>query len=103
MYVAAVFLPLIGSVIAGILAFASGIAKAKKRKSIDRSAQFVTVGAMLLSSIAGTVAFIDIVVNGNIGAIKFLTEVCNFRILGASTNKYKQDGFIFAQLDRSFK
>ena len=75
MYVVAVFLPLAGSCIAGILAFVGGIAGSQKKKSIDRTAQLVTVGAMLLSAIASIFAFIDVAVNGNTGNIKLWTWV----------------------------
>jgi len=77
MYVAAVFLPLIGSFIAGILTFAGGIADEEKKKSIDRSAQLVTVGAMLLAAVSATFAFIDIVVNGNTGNVELFTWVAS--------------------------
>ena len=70
MYVSAVFLPLIGSFIAGILVFAGAITKPEKKKNIDQIAQMVTVGAMLLSAVAATIAFIDVVVYGNTVVIK---------------------------------
>ena len=75
MYVTAVFLPLVGSLIAGILAFVGGITESSKKKSIDLSAQLVTVGAMLLSGIAAIFAFIDVVVNGNTTNIHLWTWV----------------------------
>jgi len=70
MYVSAVFLPLIGSFIAGILVFVGAITKPEKKKNIDQMAQMVTVGAMLLSAVAATIAFIDVVVYGNTVVIK---------------------------------
>ncbi len=59
-----VFLPLLGAVLAGILAFVP------KRDShaehrIDRIAQLITCGALLLSMAAAIVVFIDVVVEGN--------------------------------------
>ncbi len=75
MYAAAVFLPLIGSFIAGILTFAGGFAVEEKKKKIDRVSQFVTVGAMLLAAVAATFSFIDIVVHGNTGNVELFTWV----------------------------
>ena len=75
MYVSAVFLPLIGSFIAGILVFVGAITKPEKKKNIDQMAQMVTVGAMLLSAVAATIAFIDVVVYGNTVVIKIWTWV----------------------------
>ena len=62
MYVSAVFLPLIGSFIAGILVFVGANTEPEKKKNIDQMAHMVTVGAMLLSAVAATIAFIDVVV-----------------------------------------
>jgi len=70
MYVSAVFLPLIGSFIAGILVFIGANTEPEKKKNIDQMAQMVTVGAMLLSAVAATIAFIDVVVYGNTVVIK---------------------------------
>ena len=75
MYVSAVFLPLIGSFIAGILVFVGAITKPEIKKNIDQMAQMVTVGAMLLSAVAATIAFIDVVVYGNTVVIKVWTWV----------------------------
>ena len=75
MYVAAVFLPLIGSFLAGVLVFVAWGAEEERRKKVDRSAQLITVGAMLLSAVAATFAFIDIVVVGNVGQIELWTWV----------------------------
>ena len=75
MYAAAVFLPLIGSFIAGILTFAGGFANVEKKKKIDRGSQLVTVGAMLLAAVAATFTFINIVVHGNTGNVELFTWV----------------------------
>ena len=75
MYVSAVFLPLIGSFIAGILVFVGAITKPEKKENIDQMAHMVTVGAMLLSAVAATIAFIDVVVYGNTVVIKVWTWV----------------------------
>ena len=75
MYAAAVFLPLIGSFIAGILTFAGGFANEETKKKIDRGSQLVTVGAMLLAAVAATFAFIHIVVHGNTGNVELFTWI----------------------------
>ena len=75
MYAAAVFLPLIGSFIAGILTFAGGLANEETKKKIDRGSQLVTVGAMLLAAVAATFAFIHIVVHGNTGNVELFTWI----------------------------
>ena len=75
MYVSAVFLPLIGSFVAGILVFVGAITKPEKKKKIDQMVHMVTGGAMLLSAVAATIAFIDVVVYGNTVVIKVWTWV----------------------------
>ena len=74
MYVAAVFLPLLGSLIAGILAFSSPEEKEAKAK-YDRTAQYVTCGAMLLAAAAAIAVFMDVVVNGNTGSVELFTWI----------------------------
>ena len=70
MYLAAVFLPLIGSILAGLVILYGTVTHSERKKQLDRTAQIVTVGAMLLSAIAATVAFMDVVVYGNSVVIK---------------------------------
>src|SRR5688500_4872313 len=78
MYAAAVFLPLIGSIIAGVLAFVPkghhGHGDGEHEgHAIDQAAQYVTCGAMLLAAVAALVAFIDIVVAGHQGPVELFT------------------------------
>jgi len=75
MYVAAVFLPLVGSFLAGVIAFLAWGAEEDRRKRLDRGAQLITVGAMLLAAVAATFAFVDIVVNKNVGTTELFTWV----------------------------
>jgi len=74
MYAAAVFLPLIGSLIAGALIFFRTGDHHHDHK-IDQAAQYVTCGAMLLAAVSAFVAFIDVVVNGNTGAVEIFTWI----------------------------
>jgi NADH-quinone oxidoreductase subunit L len=86
MYAAAVFLPLIGSIIAGVLAFVPqgrlggghGHAHGHEEHGVDKidqAAQYVTCGAMLLAAIAALVAFIDVVVAGHQGPVELFTWI----------------------------
>ncbi len=60
MYVAAVFLPLLGSLIAGILVFIKGGDKDAQGR-IDLAAQLVTCGAMVLAALAALLVFTEVV------------------------------------------
>ena len=79
MYVAAVFLPFIGSLIAGMIAFAAQgavLADDKERKKrLDLASQLVTCGAMLLAAVAAILVFISVVVNGQDGTVELFTWV----------------------------
>jgi NADH-quinone oxidoreductase subunit L len=74
MHVAAIFLPLLAATIAGILAFVTPEDK-NRRKRIDRAAQWVTCGALLLSALAAMFVFVDVVIDKNVGTIQILTWI----------------------------
>ena len=74
MYLAAVFLPLIGAIIAGVLAFAKHGAE-DRGPGLDRAAQWVTSGAMLLAAVAAIFALMDIVSGGNTQAVEIFTWI----------------------------
>ena len=69
-----VFLPLLGSILAGLLAFCVP-ADEKRQSRIDFTAQWVTCGAMLLSMLVAVFVFIDVVVHGNSGTIELFTWI----------------------------
>jgi len=75
MYLAAVFLPLLGSFLAGIIVLLGAVSGPQRKINLDRTAQSITVLAMLLSSIAATFAFIDIVIYDNSVVVKIWTWV----------------------------
>ncbi|MFP6713142.1 MAG: NADH-quinone oxidoreductase subunit L [Rhodospirillales bacterium] len=79
MYVAAVFLPLIGSLIAGLIAFAAqGAVRAddkERKKRLDRASQVVTCGAMLLAALSAILVFVSVVVNGQDGTVELFTWI----------------------------
>jgi NADH-quinone oxidoreductase subunit L len=64
MPVAVVFLPLVGAFVGGVLAFLPCADDAQRRK-IDRAAQWVACGALLLSAVFAVTVFIDIAGGGN--------------------------------------
>jgi NADH-quinone oxidoreductase subunit L len=74
MYAAAVFLPLLGAAIAGVLAFVNPDDKARKGR-VDTAAQWVTCGAMSLSAVFAIFSFNDIVFQGNTGALMLFTWI----------------------------
>ncbi len=79
MYIAAVFLPLIGSIIAGMIGFAAlGAVRAEdaeRKKRLDLASQLITCGAMLLAAVAAILVFIAVVVNGQNGTVELFTWV----------------------------
>ena len=74
MSVAVVFLPLLGSLIAGVLAFYI-TEDEQKRARIDLAAQWVTCGALLLSMVLAISVFIDVALNGNAHTIELFTWI----------------------------
>ncbi len=74
MHVAAVFLPLLGAILAGVLAFVTPEDKAR-RKRIDRAAQWVTCGGLVLAAAAAIFVFIDVVIEKNVGTVELFTWI----------------------------
>jgi NADH-quinone oxidoreductase subunit L len=74
MYTVTVFAPLLGAIIAGILAFVTPADK-DGRAGIDRAAQWVTCGAMVLSAILSAFVFYDVVAGGKTGAVELFTWI----------------------------
>ena len=66
MAVAVVLLPLLGGLIAGILAFATP-ANHDARHTVDRLAQYVTCAAMIVAALLAVAVFYDVAVRGNVG------------------------------------
>ncbi len=63
MYTSAVFLPLLASIVAGALAFVPG--DKDKRRKLDLLSQWVTCGALVISTILGWVIFKNVALEGN--------------------------------------
>jgi len=74
MSVAVVFLPLLGSLIAGVLAFYVSEDQQKRARN-DLAAQWVTCGALLLSMVLAIPVFIDVALNGNAHTIELFTWI----------------------------
>ncbi len=74
MYTITVFLPLLGAIIAGILAFVTPADK-ESRARIDRAAQWATCGAMGLSAILSAFVFYDVVAGGITGTVELFTWI----------------------------
>ena len=74
MYAVTVFLPLMGAIIAGILAFATPADK-ESRARINHVAQWATCGAMALSAILSVFLFYDVVVGGTTGTVELFTWI----------------------------
>jgi NADH-quinone oxidoreductase subunit L len=65
MITTAVFLPLLASLIAGILAFATGGDDKEKRARLDKLSQYVTCGGLLTSAVLAIIIFKDVALDGN--------------------------------------
>ncbi len=75
MITAVVFLPLIGAIIAGILAFMRHGADSERSKSIDSMAHWVTCGGLLASAGAAIFVFVDVALNGNARTVELFTWI----------------------------
>ena len=74
MYTAAIFLPLVGFLIAGTLALFTPEDE-KKRKANDRLAQIVTCTGLLISAAMAVAIFFDVGLNGNAKTVHLFTWI----------------------------
>ena len=70
-----VFLPLIGSMIAGIMVFATVGADKETKHKLDVASQVVTCGLMIISAILAVLIFIDVGLNGNARTTELFTWI----------------------------
>ena len=75
MYLAAVFLPLLGGIIAGLLSFVPVGGDKDRKHRIDRAGQLVTVAGMLLAAVAALITFIGVVGGGNADNVEIFTWI----------------------------
>ncbi|MFV0321043.1 MAG: NADH-quinone oxidoreductase subunit L [Alphaproteobacteria bacterium] len=64
MYAIAIFLPLITSIIAGVLTFMKHGVDAEHARKYDTAAQYITSGGLIISALIGIVMFFDIALSG---------------------------------------
>jgi NADH-quinone oxidoreductase subunit L len=69
-----VFLPLLGSILAGLLALCPSEDQ-KVKAHIDLAAQWITCAAMLLAMVFAMFVFIDVVVHGDVRSIELFTWI----------------------------
>ena len=69
-----VFLPLVASVIAGLIAFTPVDDKTKQAR-LDAAAQWVTCGALVLSMILAVIVFIDVALGDNPRTVELFTWI----------------------------
>ena len=74
MYAAAIFLPLLGSILAGALSFAP-VKSAESKHRIDRAAQWVTCGALGTAALLSILIFKDVVLNGQPRTVELFTWI----------------------------
>src|SRR3989338_4780396 len=74
MYAAAIFLPLLGAVLAGALAFAPAATKEAKHR-IDRSAQWASCGTLALSALLSIPIFKDVVLDSQPRTVELFTWI----------------------------
>ncbi len=75
MITSVVFLPLLGAIIAGILAFVRHGKDEAAAHRIDQISQWVTCGGLLLSMLAAIVVFNDVALNGNARTVELFTWI----------------------------
>ncbi len=74
MEIIAVFLPLFGAICAGFLAFVRSTDSHTPNR-VDRAAQYVTCGAMILAAVAAGVVFWDVVLGQNPHTVELFTWI----------------------------
>ncbi len=75
MITTAVFLPLLASIIAGMLAFANNSDDKEKRARLDKISQYVTCGGLLVSAVLAIIIFNDVALGGNAQTIHLLSWI----------------------------
>jgi len=75
MIVLAVFLPLLAAIIAGAYAFADDGGDKAKKARIDKTAQWVTCGGLLLSAVFSVFIFFDVAIGGNAQTVELFTWI----------------------------
>jgi len=69
-----VFLPLIGSIIAGLIVFLPGADKESQHRR-DQAAQWATCLALVASAVLAVIVFVDVALNGNARTVELFTWI----------------------------
>lgn len=72
-----VFLPLVGSLIAGVMVLATVGADKERKHKIDLASQIVTCGMMLMAAVLAVVIFVDVGLNGNARTTELFTWIAS--------------------------
>ena len=72
-----VFLPLIGSAIAGVMVFASIGADKHRKHALDLASQIVTCSGLLISALLAVLIFIDVGLHGNARTTELFTWIAS--------------------------
>ncbi|MGJ3258804.1 MAG: NADH-quinone oxidoreductase subunit L [Rhodospirillales bacterium] len=72
-----VFLPLVGSIIAGLMVFASIGADKHRKHTLDLASQVVTCGMLIVSALLAVVIFFDVGLNGNARTTELFTWIAS--------------------------
>ena len=72
-----VFLPLAGSLIAGVLVLATVGADKEFKHKMDLASQIVTCGMMLMTAVLAVVIFVDVGLNGNARTTELFTWIAS--------------------------
>ena len=72
---AVVFMPLLGAVLAGILAFYRHGQSEDRHHAVDHMAQWITCGAMVISMLCAVVVFFDVALGGNATTVQLLNWI----------------------------
>jgi len=72
-----VFLPLAGSLIAGVMVLATVGADKEFKHKMDLASQIVTCGMMLMTAVLAVVIFVDVGLNGNARTTELFTWIAS--------------------------
>ncbi|MFB0951162.1 MAG: NADH-quinone oxidoreductase subunit L, partial [Rhodospirillales bacterium] len=72
-----VFLPLVGSLTAGVMVLATVGADKEFKHKMDFASQIVTCGMMLMAAVLAVVIFVDVGLNGNARTTEFFTWIAS--------------------------
>jgi len=75
MIATAVFLPLLGAILTGFLAFSDTQGDKAKQARVFSTAQWLTCGSLVISAVLAILIFIDVALNGNVRTVDLFTWI----------------------------